>query len=422
MLLVEEDIGKLHFYRGVLRELGYDVHSCGSFQAGAKLLEPDAFDLVIVSQGRGSFEGRCVVEHAHQIDPHLPILVVASCPGTSCCEEAMQLGAVECLAAPVTMRELGRAVKAHLRMRPNLQALSSAEQVRAGVSFESWEERSMPRDVVAEEFGAPGPTDDGGALEAIVGEGMRRTCPFLAPMAIRNSYAPAQRRLPANRPHLTLIRHDQDSAVLEERKRIAGEIHDTLSQTITGIMLHMEVARRLMPTSARKATLQIRHAQELARESLGQVSRSVWALRPRELDGKGLRRAVHRFVQRMAASTDTVVQYCVSGNPYPLPRGVPLPLLRICQEAVVNALRHAKASTIRIRISYEPSAVELSVRDDGNGFDPQRLDTSHGLGLIGMQERAEHIDAKFEVHSEPGMGTRVVARVPVQNRRAVCRN
>jgi signal transduction histidine kinase len=100
-----------------------------------------------------------------------------------------------------------------------------------------------------------------------------------------------------------------------------------------------------------------------------------------------------------------------------LPGGLAQGLLRICQEAVVNALRHAEASKIQVQLTYQPSMVDLYARDNGRGFDSQAAPAGKGFGLISMRERAKRIDAQLEVLSEPGVGTQViaVARVPEQS-------
>jgi DNA-binding NtrC family response regulator len=112
-LLVVEDPEGLHYYRGVLEGWGYQVRTCHSYGEGMCCLGSDFFDLVVVSQGSRSFEGRCVVERAMEIDRRLPVLVVARCLDMACYLEAMQLGAVDYLAEPVTVSEIGRVLRNH---------------------------------------------------------------------------------------------------------------------------------------------------------------------------------------------------------------------------------------------------------------------------------------------------------------------
>lgn len=201
----------------------------------------------------------------------------------------------------------------------------------------------------------------------------------------------------------------QESAILEERNRMAGEIHDTLAQGFTGIVIQLEAAEDVLLDNAEAARGHINRARKLARESLTEARRSVRALRAPELSGGGLTGAVKQFIERTTAGTSTVVESAIQGKPYPLPMEVDFGLLRICQEAVVNALRHAEGSKIHIELIYEPTSVRLSVQDNGQGFDTRLSEVGSGFGLIGMRERATRIGVRLEVRSQPGAGTCVVA-------------
>ncbi len=117
LLLVAEDRADLQYYSVVLRDFRFQVHTCDSYEEAARVLGSANFGLVIVSQGSPKFEGRCVLERAVQIDRSLPVLVVARSLDMPCYLEAMQLGAVDYLAEPLSVRELGRAVDTHLRVR-----------------------------------------------------------------------------------------------------------------------------------------------------------------------------------------------------------------------------------------------------------------------------------------------------------------
>jgi signal transduction histidine kinase len=213
-----------------------------------------------------------------------------------------------------------------------------------------------------------------------------------------------------------LLMQLQDSAVAEERNRIAREIHDTLAQGFTGISIQLEAAKDTLAADPEDARGHIERARQVARESLAEARRSVWALRPPDLDGVGLAGALREFIERTAAGGTPGVEFSLQGKPYLLPMGVAFGLLRICQEAVVNALRHAQARKIQVQMVYEPVELRLSVQDDGLGFDSQPGKTGKGFGLISMRERAERIGASLEINSAPGAGTRVVAvvRTPLQ--------
>jgi two-component system, sensor histidine kinase and response regulator len=209
----------------------------------------------------------------------------------------------------------------------------------------------------------------------------------------------------------------RESAIVGERGRIAGEIHDILAQDFVGILLQLEAAHEFNGSSPKETAKCIELAEEVARSGLAEARRSVWTLCPPELDADGLVGAVQGFLSRVATGSPNVVTFSVQGKPYPLPNEPALGLLRICQEAVVNALRHAEANRIRVQITYRPSAVELCVEDNGRGFDPQASASGNEFGLNSMRQRAERIRAEIEISGRPGQGTRlsVVAPVPVYN-------
>jgi signal transduction histidine kinase len=208
----------------------------------------------------------------------------------------------------------------------------------------------------------------------------------------------------------------RESAITDERNRMAGEIHDTLAQGFTGISIQLEAAEDILAASPEEALRHIERARDLARESLGEARRSVWALRPSDLDREGLPGALQKFIERISVGAPTQVEFFLQGIPYRLQTEAAFGLLRICQEAVVNALRHAEARHVQVSLRYDPSGVKLCVQDDGLGFDEQAGKTGRGFGLVGMRQRAERIGAQFTISSEPGRGTLVMAAVPASAR------
>jgi signal transduction histidine kinase len=204
----------------------------------------------------------------------------------------------------------------------------------------------------------------------------------------------------------------RESAIVGERSRIAGEIHDILAQDFVGILLQIEAARDFSGSSPKDMAKCLDLAEAVARSGLAEARRSVWALSPPVLDAEGLVGAVQGFLSRIAAGNPNVVALSVQGKPYPLPSDTGLGLLRICQEAVVNALRHAEANRIRVQITYQPSAVELCVEDNGRGFDPQASASGNGFGLTSMRQRAERIGGEIDISGGPGQGTRLIVVAP----------
>jgi ligand-binding sensor domain-containing protein/signal transduction histidine kinase len=205
----------------------------------------------------------------------------------------------------------------------------------------------------------------------------------------------------------------QFSAVLAERNRIAREIHDNLAQEILGISVQLELVARLMTVSTETARTHLDQARILVRNGIAEARRYVWDLRSQALENNDLPAALSETARRLTAETDVQAQVQVSGTFRPLTRLVESNLLRIGQEAINNAVRHAQAQRILINLKFDTRRVQLSVRDNGRGFDQQRTSGEGHFGLVGMRERAEQMGATLFIHSQPDEGTEVVVEVPV---------
>lgn len=205
----------------------------------------------------------------------------------------------------------------------------------------------------------------------------------------------------------------KQSAVLEERNRIAREIHDTLAQAFTGIGMQLQAATRFLTTKPEQAQSCIARAHTLAHEGLAAARRSVWALQPEAAEYSDLSGALGRITEQITADTSVQAEVCVQGTPRGLPPDVGLNLVRIAQEALTNALRYAQAHKIQVTIAYEPDRVQLCVQDDGQGFDPQLQMGRGGFGLVGMRQRAEHLGGELTITSQPQGGTEVTVLTPI---------
>ncbi|MES2463213.1 MAG: C1 family peptidase [Armatimonadota bacterium] len=202
----------------------------------------------------------------------------------------------------------------------------------------------------------------------------------------------------------------QENRVLQERNRMAREIHDTLAQGLTGIIIQLEAAEDILADSPDQSGVRahIARAQDLARVSLAEARHSVSVLRPLALEGRSLPEALSDRLLKMTAGTNVDVSLEVVGTPYTLTADCEDNLLRLGLEAVTNALKHAHPHTVRIRLVFSEGDVSLVVRDDGDGFSPQ---PRTGFGLLGMQERADRIGGRFGLSSSPGFGTEVQVTV-----------
>ena len=204
---------------------------------------------------------------------------------------------------------------------------------------------------------------------------------------------------------------ERQAAILKERARLARDVHDTLAQGFTGVILQMEAAEEaLFDENPDAAVQRVRRAREIARESLGEARRSVHALRPQALDKSGFAEALQSMLKNTTAGTSLRTSFCSEGKPMVLPANVEETLLRIGQEALSNALKHAHPTEFHIRLCFKSDAVRLELFDNGKGFVVGQ--TNGGVGLLGMKERAEQIGATLTISSEPGKGTKVIAVSP----------
>ena len=201
---------------------------------------------------------------------------------------------------------------------------------------------------------------------------------------------------------------------VEERNRLAREIHDTLAQGLTATALQLESADALLDAGSERAHEPLRRALSLTRSNLEEARRSVLDLRASPLEGRPLSEAINALVERWEAETGIAVRYRAVNGSRPLPPSVEAALYRICQEALTNVARHAGAERATVRLVATPDRVRLVVEDDGRGFDASEVPEDRH-GIVGMRERAEVLGGTLEVRSGPGEGTRIEATVPLEN-------
>jgi signal transduction histidine kinase len=216
---------------------------------------------------------------------------------------------------------------------------------------------------------------------------------------------------------LVMIRdiHDrkkaEEASILAERNRMAREIHDTLAQSFTSIIVHLDAAAQRLTFDPDDAQAHLKTGRTLARSGLADARRSVEALRPQILEEGDLQNALDRFATQMFFHTPVQVICEAIGEPYALPKESETNLLRIGQEALTNAFKYANANKIWVELRYEPMQCILQVKDNGQGFESSGLSVGRGFGLLGMTERAERIGADLTIHSTLGQGTEITVRV-----------
>jgi signal transduction histidine kinase len=201
--------------------------------------------------------------------------------------------------------------------------------------------------------------------------------------------------------------------VLEERQRMAREIHDTLAQGLTGIVTQLEAVQQAGPGPDWER--RIATAARLARDSLTEARRSVRAVRPEALENTRLPEAVADVAGQWSADTGVAAAVTTTGTVLGLHPEVEVTLLRVAQEALANVSKHASASRVGITLSYMEDVVSLDIRDDGVGFQPDQRSAAGsggGFGLTGMQQRVRRLAGSLAIESEPGQGTAISASVP----------
>ena len=205
--------------------------------------------------------------------------------------------------------------------------------------------------------------------------------------------------------HAQLLAQAREAGVLDERQRMAREIHDTIAQGLTGIITQLEAAAQNPQAWQRYAAT----AETLARESLSEARRSVHAVRPEALENARLPEAIADVVRRWSEINGVPVEVTTTGTPRPLHPDVEVTLLRTAQEALANVAKHAAASRVGLTLSYMEDQVALDVRDDGTG---SARPNGSGFGLTAMRQRVLGLDGHLEIESEPGVGTAISASIP----------
>jgi signal transduction histidine kinase len=217
--------------------------------------------------------------------------------------------------------------------------------------------------------------------------------------------------------HAAAGERSRELSVVEERNRLARELHDSVNQTLWGAVLTAEAATELMATDPAGAAAEVGRVRDLAGSALEQLRSLVFELRPAEVASDGLAGALQKHVDVLRQVHDAAIRYTPPAEPV-LRAGAKRQVLRIAQEALANAVRHAGPATVDVRLSDHDDVIALEVADDGIGFDPDaRALRGRHLGLTSMAERAALLDAELDVRSQPGSGTTVSLRVPAARHR-----
>lgn len=207
-----------------------------------------------------------------------------------------------------------------------------------------------------------------------------------------------------------LLHAQQQLAALEERQRLARELHDAVKQQVFAAGMQVAAARRHLPERPEQAQEALAQAEALLHQAQQELTALIRELRPAALQGKGLAAALREHLAAWSCQTGMRAELHIQGERR-LPLAVEQALWRVAQEALANAARHSGAQQVQVRLTWEGDAVRLTVADDGQGFDPAVVQ-GRGLGLSSMAERVQALGGRLTVHTAPGRGTRIEATVP----------
>ncbi|MCA1738651.1 MAG: sensor histidine kinase, partial [Actinobacteria bacterium] len=219
--------------------------------------------------------------------------------------------------------------------------------------------------------------------------------------------------------NLRLIEQAQQAGVSSERQRLAHEIHDTLAGAFTSIVMKLEAAEEALDSDPSSVQRFLEGARSIARESLVEARRLMWALRPESLDRSSLSETLANLAERYSEEFGIDVSATVTGTPHSLTPDIEITLMRVAQEALTNCRKYAQARQVTLTLSFMNNLVALNVQDDGVGFDPAELhpdssdQSTGGFGIMGMRERVEQLRGTLMVESAFGEGTTLMVAIPV---------
>ena len=205
-----------------------------------------------------------------------------------------------------------------------------------------------------------------------------------------------------------LMRVEREAGRLNERQRLARDIHDTLAQHFTSIIMHLAAAKH---SNFGTVQMQVQQAEDAAREGLDEIRRIVWDMQPEQIEKASLIEAVEELAARWSAENSVQVKMNVTGTPRFLTSSAETTLLRILQEAMHNINKHAQAKKVNITFSYMEDLFVMDIADDGLGFEPSKI--RNGFGMKTMRGRAEDLSGTLTIESEQGTGTAIAVSIPI---------
>ena len=261
-----------------------------------------------------------------------------------------------------------------------------------------------------------GDTDVRASVEEIDDPQLQRFAQSLNRMLAR--LAAHTRMIEANRAQLRRLSSQVLSAQEDERKRLARELHDDTSGSLARVLLNIEMCEELVPEKGQELREKIRSTRVLCEQTLDNVHKMIFDLRPTLLDDLGLASAVRWYAKNNLETAGIQVQLEINDNFGRLAPAVENAMFRIAQEAMTNIIRHSNARCARVQLTREDSNLLLTVQDDGRGFDTRAVerasDAPHRWGLFGIQERVAALGGTFDVESQVGKGTTLRVEIPLE--------
>jgi signal transduction histidine kinase len=207
------------------------------------------------------------------------------------------------------------------------------------------------------------------------------------------------------------------SAQEQERKRISRELHDDLGQILTAVLLDISRAEKQETILSSSSYGFLEHIRVGIKEALQRVRSLSAILRPGVLDQLGLKAAVLSFLEEIQEQTGLKIIEKMQVDYNNIPESVSIAIYRILQEATTNIVKHAEAKQVIVKLQSDFQTISISIKDDGQGFNPESLPMDKGLGLLGMKERVEWLGGVFKIESAHGYGTSICAEFPLSSRK-----
>ncbi|TFB18857.1 histidine kinase [Filobacillus milosensis] len=232
----------------------------------------------------------------------------------------------------------------------------------------------------------------------------------------KNIIATLANQLAATLKTRILVHEQQENHLLEERNRIARNIHDGIAQNLAAAVLQLESAKRYLGQKPKDSEHYINQCIENLRSSLWEVRNSIYTLRPPKHNQTGLIPAIHKRLSEFNQHTNLPIDFQLKGKPYPVSSMVERTVFDIFQESVRNSIKHSEASQIIIKLTYDQKQIHLNIFDDGKGFslfhEMIKVEKEPHFGILQMNEIAEKINASLDINSKPGEGTTIHLSIP----------